>query len=1233
MQPSDVSATVAEKKEKEKKRPSVSVFKLFSFADFYDCVLMTLGSIGACIHGASVPVFFIFFGKLINIIGLAYLFPQEASHKVAKYSLDFVYLSVAILFSSWLEVACWMHTGERQAAKIRKAYLRSMLSQDISLFDTESSTGEVISAITSDILVVQDALSEKVGNFLHCMSRFIAGFAIGFASVWQISLVTLSIVPLIAVAGGIYAYVSTGLLASVRKSYVKAGEIAEEVIGNVRTVQAFTGEEKAVRSYGEALENTYTYGRKAGLAKGLGLGSMHCVLFLSWALLVWFASIIVHKGIANGGESFTTMLNVVIAGLSLGQAAPDISTFVRARAAAYPIFQMIERNKEVKTGRKLGKVDGEICFRDVTFTYPSRPDVVIFDKLNLVIPAGKVVALVGGSGSGKSTVISLIERFYKPTDGAVFLDGNDIRYLDLKWLRGHIGLVNQEPALFATTIRENIMYGKDDATDEEITRAVTLSEAVSFINKLPDGFETQVGERGVQLSGGQKQRITISRAILKNPSILLLDEATSALDAESEKTVQKALDKVMVGRTTVVVAHRLSTVRNADIIAVVHGGNIIESGSHDELISNPDGAYSSLLRIQEAANPNVNHTPSLSVRFSLFRFNSTEPLPERPITKTDLCSMDQSGNPPDTTRQGKVTLGRLYSMIRPDWKYGLFGLFGSLVAGSQMPLFALGISQALVSYYMDWETTQKEVKRISILFCCASVITVISHAIEHTTFGIMGERLTLRVRQMMFSAILRNEIGWFDKVDNTSSMLASQLESDSTLLRTIVVDRSTILLENFGLVVTSFIISFILNWRLTLVVLATYPLIISGHISEKLFMQGYGVNLNKAYLKANMLAGEAISNIRTVAAFCAEDKVLELYSNELLEPSECSFRRGQTAGILYGVSQFFIFSSYGLALWYGSVLMGQGLSSFESVMKTFMVLIVTALVMGEVLALAPDILKGNQMVASVFELLDRRSQVVGDKGEELSNVEGTIELKGVHFSYPSRPDVTIFRDFDLTVPYGKSMALVGQSGSGKSSVLSLILRFYDPTAGIIMIDGQDIKKLKLKSLRRHVGLVQQEPALFATTIYENILYGKEGALESEVMEAAKLANAHDFICSLPGGYSTQVGERGIQLSGGQRQRIAIARAVLKNPAILLLDEATSALDVESERVVQQALDRLMSNRTTVVVAHRLSTIKNSDMISVIQEGKIIEQGSHNSLIENENGPYSRLINLQQQQLS
>ncbi|KAJ9707214.1 hypothetical protein PVL29_002282 [Vitis rotundifolia] len=1133
-----------------------------------------------------------------------------------------------------------MHTGERQAAKMRMAYVRSMLNQDISLFDTEASTGEVISAITSDIIVVQDALSEKVGNFMHYISRFIAGFAIGFIRVWQISLVTLAIVPLIAIAGGVYAYIATGLIARVRKSYVKAGEIAEEVIGNVRTVQAFAGEERAVKLYKTALSNTYIYGRKAGLAKGLGLGSMHCVLFLSWALLVWFTSVVVHKHIANGGESFTTMLNVVIAGLSLGQAAPDISAFIRAKASAYPIFEMIERNTisktNSKTGRQLHKLEGHIQFRDISFSYPSRPDVLIFNKLCFDIPSGKIVALVGGSGSGKSTVISLIERFYEPLAGEILLDGNDIRLLDLQWLRQQIGLVNQEPALFATSIRENILYGKDDATLDEITRAAKLSEAISFINNLPDRYETQVGERGIQLSGGQKQRIAIARAIVKNPSILLLDEATSALDAESEKSVQEALDRVMVGRTTVVVAHRLSTIRNADMIAVVQHGKIVETGSHEELISNPSSVYASLVQLQETASlkrhPSQGPTMGRPLSIKCSRELSRTTTSFGASFHSDRESVGRIGaEGVEPVKSKGVSARRLYSMVGPDWYYGLVGTICALIAGAQMPLFALGVTEALVSYYMDWDTTRHQVKKIAFLFCGGAFITVIVHAIEHTCFGIMGERLTLRIREMLFSAILRNEIGWFDDANNTSSMLSSRLESDASLFRTIVVDRSTILIQNVGLVVTSFIIAFILNWRITLVVLATYPLIISGHISEKLFMQGYGGNLSKAYLKANMLAGEAVSNIRTVAAFCSEEKVLDLYSRELVEPADKSFTRGQIAGLFYGISQFFIFSSYGLALWYGSILMGKELASFKSVMKSFMVLIVTALAMGETLALAPDLLKGNQMVASVFELMDRKTEVMGDAGEELTRVEGTIDLKGIEFRYPSRPDVVIFKDFDLRVRAGKSMALVGQSGSGKSSVLSLILRFYDPITGKVMIDGKDIKKLKLKSLRKHIGLVQQEPALFATSIFENILYGKEGASEAEVMEAAKLANAHSFICGLPEGYSTKVGERGVQLSGGQKQRVAIARAVLKNPEILLLDEATSALDVESERVVQQALDRLMVNRTTVLVAHRLSTIKNADQISVIQDGKIIEQGTHSTLVENREGAYFKLINLQQQQ--
>ncbi|CAI9095325.1 OLC1v1031250C1 [Oldenlandia corymbosa var. corymbosa] len=355
---------------------------------------------------------------------------------------------------------------------------------------------------------------------------------------------------------------------------------------------------------------------------------------------------------------------------------------------------------------------------------------------------------------------------------------------------------------------------------------------------------------------------------------------------------------------------------------------------------------------------------------------------------------------------------------------------------------------------MDWDTTRHEVKKIVYLFCGGAVITVIVHAITYLCFGIMGERLTLRVREKMFTTILRNEIGWFDNMDNTSSMLASRLESDATLLRNVVVDRTTMLLQNVGLALKSFIIAFILNWRLTFVVLATYPLIVRGHISEKLFMNGYGGNLSKAYLKANMLAGEAVSKSELLQHSVPRRKCWIFMLNSFVSLPNVHLGVARLQGYFMESLIFFIFSCYGLALWYGSELMGKGLAIFKSVMKSFMILSVSALAMGEIVAMALDLLKGNQMVASVFEVLDRKTQVFGDVGENVAKV-----------------------------------------------------------------DGKDVKKLRLESLRKHIWLVPQEPALFATSIYENILYSKDGASESEVIEAAKFANAHCFISALPEGYS------------------------------------------------------------------------------------------------------------------
>jgi ATP-binding cassette subfamily B (MDR/TAP) protein 1 len=401
---------------------------------------------------------------------------------------------------------------------------------------------------------------------------------------------------------------------------------------------------------------------------------------------------------------------------------------------------------------------------------------------------------------------------------------------------------------------------------------------------------------------------------------------------------------------------------------------------------------------------------------------------------------------------------------------------------------------------------------------------------------------------------------------------------------------------------------------------------------QQLFLKGLGGDYSRAYSRATAVAREAIANIRTVAAFGAEDRISMQFASELNQPKKQAFVRGHISGFGYAISQFFAYCSYALGLWYASILIKHKDSNFGDIMKSFMVLIITALAIAETLALAPDIVKGSQALGSVFSILQRKTAMVPDDptSKTVTHVKGNIEFSNVCFTYPARPDITIFEDLNLKVSSGKSLAVVGPSGSGKSTVIALVMRFYDPTFGAVLIDGYDIKRLNLRSLRLKIGLVQQEPALFSTTIYDNIKYGRGEASEIEVMKAAKAARAHEFISRMPEGYRTQVGEKGVQLSGGQKQRVAIARAMLKDPSILLLDEATSALDTISEKLVQEALNKLMEGRTTILVAHRLSTIRDADSIAVLQNGRVIEIGSHEQLSSKPGSVYRQLVSLQQE---
>ncbi|MFS8012126.1 putative ABC-type xenobiotic transporter [Helianthus anomalus] len=1245
-------------KKKETSAAAVGFGELFRFADGLDYVLMGIGTIGAFVHGCSLPIFLRFFADLVNSFGANANNIDKMTQEVLKYAFYFLVVGAAIWASSWAEISCWMYTGERQSTKMRIKYLEAALSQDIQFFDTEVRTSDVVFAINTDAVMVQDAISEKLGNFIHYMATFVSGFVVGFTAVWQLALVTLAVVPLIAVIGGIHTTTVAKLSSKSQDALSQAGNIAEQTIVQIRTVLAYVGESRALQAYTSALKISQKLGYKTGFSKGFGLGATYFTVFCCYALLLWYGGYLVRNNHTNGGLAIATMFSVMIGGLALGQSAPSMSAFAKARVAAAKIFQIIDHKPSVdkngETGIELDSISGLVELKDVNFSYPSRPDVKILNNFSLSVPAGKTIALVGSSGSGKSTVVSLIERFYDPTSGQVMLDGHDIKGLKLKWLRQQIGLVSQEPALFATTIQENILLGRPDASMVEIEEAARVSNAHSFIIKLPDAYDTQVGERGLQLSGGQKQRIAIARAMLKNPAILLLDEATSALDSESEKLVQEALDRFMIGRTTLVIAHRLSTIRKADLVAVLQQGGVLEMGTHDELFAKGEnGVYAKLIKMQEIAHETaMSNARKSSARPSSARNSVSSPIITRnssygrsPYSRrlsdfsTSDFSLSVEGNYPSYRHEKlpfKVqasSFWRLAKMNSPEWTYALIGSVGSVICGSLSAFFAYVLSAVLSVYYNPDDAYMiREIGKYCYLLIGVSSAALIFNTLQHYFWDVVGENLTKRVREKMLAAVLKNEMAWFDQEENESSRIAARLSLDANNVRSAIGDRISVIMQNSALMLVACTAGFVLQWRLALVLVAVFPLVVAATVLQKMFMQGFSGDLEGAHAKATQLAGEAVANMRTVAAFNSEDKIVNLFTISLEKPLRKCFWKGQIAGSGFGMAQFLLYASYALGLWYASWLVKHGISDFSKTIRVFMVLMVSANGAAETLTLAPDFIKGGRAMKSVFDLLDRKTEIEPDEIDSIpvpDRLRGEVELKHVDFSYPTRPDVPVFRDLCLRARAGKTLALVGPSGCGKSSVVALIQRFYEPSSGRVMIDGKDIRKYNLKSLRRHIATVPQEPCLFATTIHDNIAYGHESATEADIIEAATLANAHKFISALPDGYKTFVGERGVQLSGGQKQRVAIARAFLRKAEIMLLDEATSALDAESEKCIQEAIERVCSGKTTIVVAHRLSTIRNAHVIAVIDDGKVAEQGSHSHLLKNyPDGCYAKMIQLQ-----
>ncbi|KAL7158153.1 hypothetical protein ABFS83_02G122900 [Erythranthe nasuta] len=1226
----------------EAKEPmkTVRFYKLFSFADFRDKILMTIGTIAAIGNGLSQPIMSLILGELTDVFGISK--SDDPLSEVSKVCLKFVYLALGCGAAAFLQVSCWITTGERQSARIRSLYLQTILRQEIAYFDQEVSTGEVIERMSSDTILIQDAIGEKVGNFVQVVSSFLGGFVIAFVKGWHLTLVMLTSIPLIVISGGVMYSLSSKIASRAEKSYSNAANVVQQTIGSIRTVASFTGEKQAVAKYKKFLDASYKSDLNVCLSSGLGTGSLVFIMFSSFALAVWFGSnMILHNGY-TGGEVITVLLAVIIGATSLGQAAPPLTSFAAGQAAAFKMFETINRKPTIDAydtkGKILNDIIGDIELRDVCFSYPARPKEQIFDGFSLIIPSGTTAALVGQSGSGKSTVISLIERFYDPLAGVVLIDGIDLREFQLKWIRSKIGLVSQEPVLFAGSIMENIAYGKDGETLEDIREAAKLANAIDFIDKLPKGLDTMVGENGIQLSGGQKQRVAIARAILKNPRILLLDEATSALDADSERIVQEALEKVMVERTTVIVAHRLSTVRNADMTAVLYNGKIVEKGTHIELLKYPQGVYSKLIHLQQANEDSDDKNKadtSITISFvkeSSQRISSMHSLSPASMGVSESALINESPVSSEISKGlAEVSIFRLAYFNKAEAPVLIVGVISAIIVGAILPIFGLILSGVVKAFLELPHKLKKDSEFWALMFVILGVVSLIAYPSKTHLFGVAGNKLVRRIRLMCFEKVINMEIGWFDEPENSSGVIGARLSTDAAFIRALVGDALALVVENASALVIGLAIAFEACWQLAFVVLAMVPLLFLNGYAQMNSIKGFSRDAKLMYEEASQVVNDAVGNIRTVASFCAQERVLEIYTKKCEGPTTNGIKQGLTSGVGFGLSVCFLYLVYATSFYAGARFVQDGKATTSDIFRVFFTLTLVSITISASSWLAPDSTKAKIAANSVFAVLERKSKIdpSEDSGMTLENVDGEIQFEHVNFSYPIRPGVQVLKDLSLVINIGKGVALVGESGSGKSTVISLLQRFYDPDSGYITLDGIEIHMFQLKWLRQQMGLVSQEPILFNDTIRANIAIGKGGgsATEAEIIAAAKLANAHSFICGLQQGYDTMVGDRGVQLSGGQKQRVAIARAIVKSPKILLLDEATSALDSESEKIVQEALDKVMLNRTTIVVAHRLSTIRGADVIAVFKNGSIVEKGNHHTLINVQDGFYSSLVRL------
>ncbi|KAI0967564.1 ABC transporter-like protein [Xylaria arbuscula] len=1230
------------------KRSLGDFLRIFSYSTWKDRLFLCLSVAAALGAGAAFPIMTIIFGQLIGSIASVrgntiHQAQDEYRHLISQYV--FVLGYIATLGFRMLSL--------RISSALRLAYIKALLELPVSLLDTQP-PGQIATIITTTANTLQIGISEKLATVIQTLSSVVTAFIVAYTHSWKLSLVTSSGLLLITICYCITIPVLVKNMKQVEDANIKASAVASEAFASIRMVAAFGAERTMVERYREWVDEASKRGLRLSGTIAVQQATIYFGVYSTFALAFWFAvKLLNNHEIENVGTTIIVLMCVMILAIGAGSIAAPISAAARAAGAARILFNGIDAPRPVVTGLKHPEASatGNIVLWNVNFTYPTRPNLKVLDDLDLIIPAGKVTAIVGPSGSGKSTIVALIQRWYEMDgdmgdkklilyfrNGSVTIGGRKLTDLDIKWWRSQIGLVQQEPFLFNQTIFENVASGlvgtawenaENSVKAELVQAACKEAYADEFISRLPEGYDTHVGDAGIKLSGGQRQRLAIARAIIKQPKILILDEATSSIDVRGEKVVQAALDRVSKNRTTIMIAHRLATVKKADNIVVLAKGKVVQWGNHDSLMAAVGGPYWLLTQSQELKMGEESHSDDASEVTE--EEKRTMDLMTLDKTKSNVAEGDSTAAEATPWRYRGIfrSFGVLLLEQKQNLPWYMVMLYGALIAGASPPIQAY-IFANLIASFAFWGELLREITNF---WCLMFVVLASAAAVGYFCLGFASTKVAFQItsvyRLEYFQNIISKTVAWFDGDGHSVGALTGLVATDPTQLQQLLGTNITFTIISILSVIGCLVISFYFGWKLTLVAFSSaMPLALGAGFYRIRVEKRFEMMNLKVFAESAKFATESVGAIRTVTALTLEDTICQRYEELLQSHIKEAFRQARFSTLIFAASDSLPLLAMAFVLWYGGTLLISGEYMTFNYLVVYIAVVQGAIGAGQWLSFAPNIAEAAAAANRIQEMrvpnrTDSSSAVLNLGAPRDADRGVRIELLDVWFKYPTR-NVPVLNGLNITIEKGQFAAIVGPSGCGKTSIISLLERFYQVNSGQIIFAGIDIDNIDLTDYRKAISLVAQEPSLFDGTIRDNIVLGVDAnTIRDETLhQVCRDAGIHDFIMSLPDGYNTKAGIKGILLSGGQRQRISIARALIRDPHLLLLDEATSNLDSETEKMVQAVFERTKKSRTMIVVAHRLATIQNADVIFVMGDGQVLETGTHLSLLQKRGIYYS-----------